>query len=450
MADNQPDTLPAFWDGQETGTVADTTRLFAGWSGGLVFDYGQPGPTDIDTMLRQDGRARAVESVLTLPLRGATHNFKAADGDTGELEFIQDAFSRPANVGGMTTSLELVLAQMTAACVYRKVYFEKVFDVGDDGKVRYQKVEWRPPHTCQVVRKNDGSFDGFKQWRRQLDGSKADWVPIPAGRAFVYFYGQHRDPVSGISDMDVCYTAWSTKQKLRFLWYQFVENEAIRKLIAQAAVNDPGEKQALARRAATLKNGGVLGIGPAESITTLTAGSGQSFQDAITYCDHEMAESVLAGFLNLVTGHSGASYALSTDQTEMFLQSRQFALREMAATFTGYVTADLVRYNFGPKAAVPTLEFSNLNKNDTTQTVTLLQSLLQADGGPARVPAVFVDELVEKVATLLDLNPDAVAKVITVEQEQSPNTTLGQIAAATDAATTLVKQMRPELAAVPG
>lgn len=448
MADNQPETLPPSWDGAEVGTIADTRRLFSAWDGGLIFDYGQPGPADLDTMLRQDGRARAVESVLTLPLRGATHMFKAATGDSGELEFVQDAFSRPANVGGMSTPLDLVLAQMTAACVYRRVYFEKVFEVDDDGKVRYGKVEWRPPATCQVVRDNDGSFNGFKQWRKQLDGSKSGWVPIPVGRAFVYFYGQHRDPVSGISDMDVCYTAWSTKQKIRFLWYQFVENEAIRKMVATHTTNDPTEKQNFAKSVATLKNAGVLAVGPGQKVDTIEPGSSSAFTDAITYCDHEMAESVLAGFLNLVTGHSGASYALSTDQTAMYLQSRQFALHEMGATFTSFVTADLVRFNFGAQAAVPTLEFSNLNKDDTEQTVGLLQSLLQADGGAARIPAVFVDELVEKVATLLDLNPDAVAKVITVEQQTAPNTTLGQIAAAADAATRLVRQQPPALAAV--
>lgn len=188
-------------------------------------------------MLAQDGKAASVEQVLTMPLRGASWAIRAVDGDTGEAEAVNDWLTRPANAGGMSTPLPLVLGQMTAAITYRRAYFEKVWTVNAGDQIVYGALAWRPPASCVLLRKPDsGTFDGFQQYvgwsgGRRPGVDERGYVKIEPGRAFVYINQQHRNPTDGKSDLDVCYHAWSTKQKIRFLWNQFLENQSIPKTV---------------------------------------------------------------------------------------------------------------------------------------------------------------------------------------------------------------------------
>lgn len=439
-----PEQLPAGWDGTELGTAIDH-RLFNTFQDGRVYDYGQPRPADYDAMLTQDGKAHSVEKVLTLPLHSAPRSIKAAKGDRGEAEAITAWLTRPANTGGMTTPLDLLISQMTAAITYRRVYFEKAWKIDDDGHAVYDHIGWRPPQSCVLTRNPDsGQFTGFKQYvGSQHPGADGmGYVQIPPGRAFVHLNATHRNPTDGRSDLDVCYHAWATKQKIRFLWHQFLENESLPKVIATHGTKGDREgKGLLARKIASLKNGGVVAIDPDQKVTALPTGTGAQFKDALDYLDGEMAGSVLASFLELA-GASKGSYALSKDQTDMFLQSRMGTLREMGASFTSWVIADMVRWNFGPDAAVPTLEFGTISGEDAAQTTALLQALAATPIGQARIPAEFLDELTVKVASYLELSVDKVQAAITQAQASAPPTPLAQTAQAVDTATALVQQAK--------
>ena len=95
-------------------------------SGALELQYfpaeDEPTVEQMVRMRRQDGQARALYRLVTLPIRSAlrTSSFVPAAGKRGgrkEAEFAEQMFRLPASGGGMETAFDKVIAQLLqAAC----------------------------------------------------------------------------------------------------------------------------------------------------------------------------------------------------------------------------------------------------------------------------------------------------------------------------------------------
>lgn len=434
--------VPAEVAGAEMGSAFDADRIFALWQDGKVFDPGIIEVRDLEQMLRVDGKARAVEQVLTLPLRQAPWRIQPGKGDKGEAAFVTDALTRPVEDGGMRTTWPEILGQMTGATLFRRAFFEKTF-VLRDGKVTYDAIAWRPPSTCYLAQdENTAAFAGFKQrtWR----GKQFIDVDIPAKRAFVFVHGKHRRPLDGTTDLDVAYAAWMTKQKLRFLWAQFLENLAQPRAVATTTGNDPADATALAKKVVKLKGGGVVGLKQGETVAPFetSQGAAQSFETAIRYLDGEISGSVLAGFVDLANaGASGrGSLALSKDQSDFFIMTRTAVLDEMAASVNAQVIPQLVVYNF-PNPVMPKLKLGPITEGDATQAVTLLQAIAVAPSMTV-LPWEFIDQLILSVSSYLDLDADKIRAAIALRTEKGafPNPPSAPLHAAVGVSADLVRQ----------
>lgn len=401
----------------EKGSSWDRDRLFGDYYGDGVLYEGEPTEDcDLEDMLRRDGRARSVEGVLTLPIRAATWKMTPHKNDQGEAAFTEDALMRPTADGGMEVPWQTIVGQLTAGCLYRRACFEKVWRDDDDGKLRYQKLAYRMPSTCYLARRaEDAAFAGFMQWTWK--GQEFVRVLIPAEKSWVYIHGAHRNPLVGISDLDVCWTAYQTKQKIRWLWAQFLELQVTPRLLAKAA---NGSSEDLAKKVVATKGGGVIAAGNKDDEVEVIESSGdgaEEYKAAIAYLDSEMAESVLAGFLSLTgaaANQGRGSNALSEDASAFFLDSRKAVLAEIAMSATTDVVAPLVRYNFGRDAAVPTLTPSDIGASDEAQTaVTLFQALASSPNPSLLAPQEFLDMLTERVAGYLGLDTGKVHEALT-------------------------------------
>lgn len=441
--------------GQALGTGFDPLgdRLYTSYQDGNVFEYGETTARDYAEMLRRDGKAQSLEQALTLPLRSAPWSIVPAKGDRGEAEFVQDALA------GMTsTPMDLFIGQMTGAVTYRKAFFEKVFRLDDVGRVVYSKLAWRPPATCQLARDvQDAGFRGFRQnmwWmgQQQQQAGRLGYVDIPPQKAYVFIHGQHRDPLHGISDLDTTYWCFETSQKILFLWFTYLEGQALPRTIVYGDSEDTAHERA--EEYATLKSMGVLGQErPPEGqkafeVLESSGKGGDQFVQALNWLDSRKSASVLAGFLDLAgAAASGTgSYALSADQSSLFLASRTAVLREMGTSLTNWIVRPLVVYNYGPDAAVPTLKFGSVKKEAADQALELLQTVVTAPVGQY-LPREFIDELIIRVAGLLELDTDKVAKAVheAGEQAAAAATTPAQaevapVKGATDAVSRLLQQ----------
>lgn len=369
---------------------------------------------DFDFMIDADGKGSTLAKVLTLPIRQAPWSIQRGKASAEVASFITDIFTAPANHGGMTVSMNTLIAQALNAIIHRKAYFEKVFTLRE-GKVVYDKIAWRPPNTCQVIRdKRHGGFQGFKQEPVRFENTVDDAEPItiPPQRAWVYIHGVNRNPLMGVSDMEVVFKVWQIKQKIKFLWYSFLEGQALPKTVIHGP--DRTTATAAAKEFIKLRQGGVVGFEDgitAEAYESSGRGAAQ-FKEALQWLDTEASGSVLAAFTDLgpaATGGTG-SFALSKDQTDFFLMSRQAVSRELADSINQFVIPDIVHWNFGPSADVPYFEFGPISQDDMNAAIGLLQATSQSPS--STIPQEFFDELIQRVAGFLELDILAVRKGI--------------------------------------
>jgi hypothetical protein len=414
--------------GNELGSQFDLyERMFAFWSDGSVFDYGTWQARDLEEMLKKDGQAAAVEAVITLPIRQASFAIEPSKGDSGEAEFVNSVLTAPETSGGMKTPLHEVIGQTTSAQIYKRAHFEKVFSIRpEDSRIVYDKLAFRPPATCELKRNaQTGALEGFRQQRwnfgtplsvTKQHGSMPGWVDIPKIRTFIHINGRHRQPLSGTSELEVCYWCHCTKLKAVFLWLNFVEQQSLPKVIVYG--QDQREANAKADDIASMRSSGVAGFQrPPDGAKTFevleSSGKGAgAFQDLLTFLETWQTASVLAGFTGLssLASLGRGSLALSQDQSAFFLKSRQAIAQEMAQSFTHQVVAPLVVLNYGQGASFPTFRFGALTDESGAQLVSLFQAMSVAPS--LQVPTGILDLITERMATVLDLDTDAVAAIV--------------------------------------
>lgn len=397
-------------------------RMFASFDMGTVFDYGQADARDLREMLRRDGNARKIEQVLTLPLRSAAWEIRPAPGGDREAAYVKTLF---------TDRLDAVIAQMTSGIIYRKAFFELAWTY-DGTDVGIDQIAYRPATSCEAgFDPHTGVHKGFRQRvgnpggiitikpSTPQAGDLPGYVTIPAERAMIYTHGVHREPITGLSDFEVASWAYQTKQKILFLWCQFLEQQSTPKVIAygddrtQADTN----RDALAEAAASAVIGWERSADPTakmfDVLSTEGAGATQ-FLQMISYLDSQMSSSVLAGFTDLtaLASHSRTqgSYALSADQSEFFLSARQAVADEMAGQITEQLFQRACLYQFGPDAKAPSLKIGPLSKHDKERAVNMLNQLIVAP--QFNVPAPFVDLLINSTAGYLGLPVDQVAEMV--------------------------------------
>jgi hypothetical protein len=413
----------------ETGTAFDLyTRMFAAFRDGEVFETGEWKARDLDEMLRRDGEAAMLEAALTMPIRAATYTFEGAKGDKGELELVQRQLQTPPEAGGLDPDLTTLIGQMSGATYYRKAFFEKKWEEGSGSdEVVLKNLAWRPPATCEVKRnEHTAAFEGFRQrawWfstdpkRKQVFGKNWDgYIDIPRIRAFVFIHGVHRQPLTGTSDLDISYWCYKQKQKILFLWFQFLEQQSLPKIAAYGP--DPESANQIAEAIATMKASGVAGFQrppQGSKLFDIIASSGagaQQFQEALRYLAAYQTKSTMTGFLEL--GNAAAlgrgSYALSESQSQFFLQMRQAVVKEICAQFTRDVIAPLTVLNFGSEAAIPKLTAEPLTNTSVDSIINFLQAGMVAP--QLKIPDEFLDLVAEKVGTIFNLPEDRVHEVL--------------------------------------
>jgi hypothetical protein len=413
--------------GAELGTQFDIgQRLFAYYGSGDVFDYGEWTSRDMKAMFRRDGICSAVEAVLTLPIREADYEIRPAKGDKGEADFVRSVLMTPDTDGGMRTPIQQLVGQITSGQIFRRAFFEKVWKIRDfDGRIILDKISYRPPATCQArYHSRTGERNGFRQqvWlfggslQVSRDQKVPGYVDIPEIRSYVYTHGKHREPMTGVSEMDLSYWCYQTKMKLLYLWYNYLENQALPRVVVYG--NDQPEANQRSDDIASLKSSGVVGlVHPADGQKAFdiisTGGTGDTlFSQALGWLEGWQTHSVLAGFMALTGNATGGkgSYALSQDQSSFYLKSRQAVAAEIAESISYDIIRPLVLLNFGTGAVYPEWHFGPLQDEQIQALLTMFQTLAAA---PAlHIPLTVLDLITERMASILQLDIDQVHQAL--------------------------------------
>lgn len=385
------------------------STLFGEWDSGDVFEYDWSA-LDVRKALRKDGKLKGLEQALVLPILSAP--WKILPGDDSDAakkiaEEMETFLRKSVLEGGMKTPFQQVISQATAARAFKKAFFEKVYKTVD-GKVMYEKIAYRPPETCRVAfDARTGEYHGYRQTpHRQGTASLEDTkdVDIRPPYAWVHINGQRSNPISGESDLQVALWCHETKMKILYLWTTFLATQAEPRTTVTGT-----EPEEAARKIATLKGGGVVGL-PSNTTASVLESNGtaaQVFKDMVNYLDTQASSSLLAGFTDLTTGATGTgSYALSKDQSSFFVQSLSAYAAELEESITHNVLGDLVVFNYGRDAIFPRFKFGPLAEADLDKCITLINGLAVAT--TSIMPFEFVEELALKTAQYLELDVDKV------------------------------------------
>lgn len=400
-------------------------RMFLGHRDGAVFAYDDWQARDLVDMLKRDYKARQVEAVLTYPTIAAERTFTAAKGDRGELEFAQNYWAADPLNGGCETSLDTIIDQNTSAAVYRKSFHEIRWTVGSgdfEGKVVPADVSWRPQTTCRLMREpRHGKIIGFEQEPWNIGPNiRPNVYPIliPRNRAYVHIHGARRDPINGVSDLEITHWAFKTKQKVLLLWFQFLEGVSLPRVMVKA--QDVAVARKVARSMASARGSGIIPVGTdgrpdsvMADVLDLSGKGAEQFLEAIKWLDGCATNSVLAAFLDLPSAAASGrgSHALSSDASDFFLMTLESKNREIEASFRRELLAPMIRYNFGPDARVPYFKFESLTAEDRQTAVSLLDTVLASYAQqPQLIPDDFVMPLAAKVGDFVGIGGDKIAE----------------------------------------
>lgn len=437
--------------GSELGSSFRWNDVFGGYEDGKVFSISDPVVDDYKEMLDTDGKMAGLEQMLSYPIISAPWEIDAAKNPDGSTEsggkadeirqFVLDALTDLPHQGGPRTTIEQLVSQMTTGMTNKVSVHEKVFKLNKDKKVVYDKLALRPLETVEIAYDAKNSdLRGYYQTPVRHTPKPAlnphgERIWVPMERAFIYVHGTWRDPLFGMSSMQVPYWCYITKRKLRWLWYQFLDQTMLPKTI----VRNPDDRQAVsdARKVATLRSRGVVGLRSDTEVEAFeSAGKGAAgFIEAIRFLDSEASNSALLGFTDLTSqaADGKGSYALAESASKLYLRNRRMVARDMARQITNGVIADLVRYNYGTSVPCPRFAFGALSEQNEQAVLDMFKSISSTG---ANVDPTFYDQLQSRVATLLELDEGKVKK----SMEEGPDTpgSLNEMATKVGVATQMV------------
>lgn len=374
---------------------------------------------DITEMRRKDGQARAIHRVLTLPLRQAPmtfipHEGEGSDGEE-EQEFVKNALTLPLHMGGMSTSLNQVFAHLGLALANGFSAFEKVWQVTPDNQITYRKLAPRASETIKFNLDANGGLDSLRQ-RVHWQGEMRDIV-LPAEKVLVYTAQPEENPWYGESYLLPAYYHYDKKHKLYYIAHLAAQFHAVPGRIGTYPAQAQKEQKRAFREQLAKMGFNTAMTKPTDWLVEPFGGDGAmpDFEKMINHHDGMMAKSVLAHFIQLGTGSSSGSWALSSDQSDFFTIALETILNEWAETFTFYAIPQLVDHNFRTRA-YPEMQLGPL-ADSTKETMAEVFKAI-ATSGTTNVTKDFMFELESKVAAELGLEIDYEALEDEFEQEK--------------------------------
>lgn len=401
----------------EVGAVGDGTvrSLFDG----EVINTSEVKIKDLQAMRKNDGSAKALYNILTMPIKAADWDIKPKD-DSAEAkkqaEKVKEWLTRPSYEGGMSTPFSLVISDALRAVLEGWRMFEKVHTVSQDGFIVYRKIARRENTSVTIKEDETGGFNGCVQ--NAYKNGKYMRVTIPREKCFLYTFGKEFDPLYGESAFLAAYYHYDKKHRLYYAAHQSVQNGAIPlKTVTSKPNATQDQLDSVVSAVDQLGFNSTVGIPDGYEVSPYEASKGRiDPQPLIDHHNAEMARSVLAQFIMLGTGSDTGSYALSSDQSDMFIMALEGIMNELAEHITSYIVAELHDFNFATPM-YSKFEFSKL----TDSTISLLKeiSMKVFDKRPEAIPEYLLNELVEKLATQLgiDIPKDTTSKDSNVVQQ---------------------------------
>lgn len=429
---------PAPKTDQEVGTAAATSTGASILFNGEVINTDKVTVADLVKMRKEDGTASALYNIMTLPIMANPWDIEAdpEDVDGVQAKFIKEAFSRPSYRGGMSTPFSLVIADALRAVLEGYRLFEKVYAINDDGKIVYRKIASRDNSTISILMDDRGGFNGAKQ--QAYIGGKFDTVTIPRDRCFLFTFGKEKNWLTGESAFSAAYYHYDKKHRAYYLAHQALQQFAIPPKVG-IAPSGVKNQQDIDDAVAVLDNLAVNSSAALPNGWSVEALSSTGRIDPLALIDHHdaaMARSILAHFIMLGSGGSTGSWALSSDQSDMFILALRGLMDNLEEHITAYLVADLIDYNF-EVPHYPKFRFADLTTQTTNLVKEAFMKIMEKD--PSKVNDFVIEGVVKRMAELLEIDiPEEEKK--TDDAQTTTGTEPNSVAGAIDQSAEIAKQ----------
>lgn len=369
-------------------------------------------------MRRQDGQARALYRLVTLPIRSAlrTSHFVPAEGKRGgkkEAEFIDQMFRLPASGGGMETPFDTIIAQLLQAVFDGFAAFEQVYHVPQTGplkgKITLKKLAYRPSDTVSFLLNDKGEFDGFRQ-RTVFKGETVD-VGIPAKDAFYFAVQEEERPFYGVSYFQSAFYHYDIKRKLYYLAHLAAQHRAVGTRYGEYPPSATQVEKAAFRSA--LSDFGVMqamSFPAGFKVNTEYPAASFDFLDLINHHNSQMSKSVLASFFDESSGGQQAFVDFGQSSDELFLMALRTLMDDIAAAINARLIPKFIDWNFS-SALYPKFVWGPFTDEQKSAITATFEKLATVGAGLNATPE-FMFELEKYMADEmgLEIDYDTVAK----------------------------------------
>lgn len=370
----------------------------------------EPSVTQLVTMRRRDGQARALYRLITLPIRSALKSKKiipSSENGIQEAQFIHDMFMLPPASGGMEMNLDSLVAHILMAIFDGFSAFELVYHMPShgplDGRICLKKAAPRPADTLKFIVDKNGEFNGFRQ--QTVFAGKTIDVHIPKERAFYWTAQEEERPFYGVSYFQSAFYHYDFKSKMYFLAHLAAQHRAVGSRIGEVPAN-ANNKDIAKFRAALSDYGFAQGImvPPGYRVKNEYPGAAFDFLDVINHHNSQMSKSVLAAFFDQSQGGDSTLVDFGHQSDAMFMMMLQSIMTEIADAINDKLIPRFIDWNFGT-GEYPKFTWGAFT-DDQKQAITTIFDRLATAGAGVNVTPEFMMQLEQRVAEDLNLSVD--------------------------------------------
>lgn len=367
-------------------------------------------PDDYIEMQRNDGEVQAIVRLLTLPIVSTSLYVVPASGDKGERDFIENVFFNPPSLGGMSTPLPFIIADMTRGIFEGFRLYEKVAKIIEYGKYK-GKIGWRklaPRDTKTITLKPDehGGFNGAFQ--SAFFGMEYKEITIPPEKCMLFTFQKEKHWLYGESILRTAYYHYDKKHKLYYISHKKAEIDTLGlKILKIGQTTTASERTAAEEVVDTLGVNTRITLPPGVELEIQRGGeSGFNPLPLIEHHNQEMAKSALVQVLDQVK--YAYPYGKGTPASQYVDLAIESIMKQMESTINTYAVAPLIDWNFGT-SAYPQIKFEKLADSSVAFLRDVFNQIMKAG---CVLPDGFINEIVTETAKVLKLkwSPEKVTK----------------------------------------
>lgn len=365
-------------------------------------------------MRRTDGQARALFRLITLPIRAALKTAtytpeNHVDGGEEEAQFVEQMFTLPASGGGMTVSINRVIAQMLLGVFDGFSAFEMVYWKPTKGpladKWTIKKLAHRPAETLTFLVDDRTELVGLRQ-QVMYQGRQYD-VVIPAEHVVHYTANAEEKPWYGQSYFQSAFFHWDKKFKLYAIAHIAAQRAAVGTRIGKMPRGPVDEERRRFERAlADLCVAQSMTMPNDFEVDSLDEKVNFPFLDYINHHNSQMSKSILAAFFDDQQGSGGDTTLVDFGRQSdaLFMLLLQTIMSEIEDVINSQIIPRFIDWNFD-SGKYPTFRFGSLTEEQKAAAIDLFKTLSTA-GQSLSISQEFLHELEKQMADEFGLEVD--------------------------------------------